>query len=1577
LVGLEFHSGIEIKILTFSSFAVLLLGLFFLFPETIPLAQADHVPIGRIAFSSDRNGNEEIYTMNFDGTAVERLTNNSAYDNSPSWSKDGSIIAFVSNRDGNHEIYIMNADGSVQTRLTNNLGEDYGADWSPDGTQIVFNSNRTGNHEIYIMNADGSMQTNITNNVASDVDPIWSHDGTKIAFTSNRDGNNEVYIMNTDGTGQTRLTTDAAHDYQQSWLLDGTIIFASIRDGNQEVYKMNSDGTNQTRLTNSTGKDEWPRSSPDGTMIVFYTERDGNGEIYTMNLDGTDQIRLTNNGVFDGAPNWGTAHNMFTNIIELDAEQYEVNTGGIVTVTNNTANLNPGIIDTVLVQMTSTTDSTGFTVTLHETGTNVGIFESPEIIFSSAATNAGLRILNAPAGSTVFANYNPTDSALIVPAGGAFGIPDPLRFDSDLYVQESSGSVMVIDAAANISPLIQETIEVHVSSNSDTGFYVQLLEDDINSGTFTTPTAITFTLGSSQAPNYLHISNPSDTVTATYSSFDDATAIIVPPFSPPIATGIVDPAISIVCSLTIGAPNYDTDRDGLCDDMESQIDHPGLLAIEHPNVGFTYEYGGASCKPLIDDPSVVDGSPEDDAYGTLEETPACPDINTRDIYIEIDYMTNHKPDPSALVQVVRAFEAAPDPDGTGPIKPGIKLHLQVDEDIEFHQVSIPQSDVPPFDAANPHGGYYQIKEEKFRTEDERLGVFGDPQLVLDTKRQAFRYVLFGHNYNEATGSSGFAEVLGNDIMISLGEFQRGVGSPTQQAGTLFHEIGHSINLQHGGNVATPICKPNYISAMTYAFQFPTFVADRPLDFSRSAMTSLIEGSLKEAVGFDRTSPPGLTTVYGGVSSGVALSPLTTKTNDATMGIVLDGSNLYITDPGNHRVRKLTTSFGTPNITFGSSGTGNGQFKSPEGLAVNGTASSGFIFVADSGNNRIQIWQKVATSPYIPIWKKSTSGTLASPEGVAVNSTHIIVADTGNNHLVSYLHSSLATPAATVGVFGSGPGQFNSPWAVAFDGSGNLYVVDSGNHRIQKFNPDGVFVGEVGTRGSGPGQFISPRGIAISGGFVYVSDTGNHRIQKFTTGLVLAAAPSEFGTFGTGNGLFNSTEGVAVGGSPTSYIYVADTGNKRVQKFVTSSFAYSSKYPTTGTVFKVSVPVAVNFDRDNPTVIDTSPVSQPIHVLPTPGCDVSDDPGSNPITIFGVNDWAVIDLKFRNSNYFSNGQTQNLIALRELTAEDNNIILSSTIKILQDMIQALKPSDFSAPPTGIAFQDSLNVELNNAISFVRSEELASALAILEGTVQTDVNALPITMETDYKKVEILLALQNAINAIQLAIEPAAVSQIFLADDDAANTKEGVPVDISVLANDASDIGGDKSIDSFTQGSSGVVTLNVDNTLKYTPNAGQSGPDSFTYTISNLAGQTDSATVYVNITPDGGGCLIATAAFGSELAPQVQQLRELRDNTLLQTTSGSTFMVGFNQFYYTFSPTIADWERQNPVFKEAIKLAITPMITSFSLLNYVDIDSEGEILVYGISLILLNIGMYIVAPIGIGLFIVSRKQRFCNT
>ena len=120
--------------------------------------------------------------------------------------------------------------------------------------------------------------------------------------------------------------------------------------------------------------------------------------------------------------------------------------------------------------------------------------------------------------------------------------------------------------------------------------------------------------------------------------------------------------------------------------------------------------------------------------------------------------------------------------------------------------------------------------------------------------------------------------------------------------------------------------------------------------------------------------------------------------------------------------------------------------------------------------------------------------------------------------------------------------------------------------------------------------------------------------------------------------------------------------------------------------------------------------------------------------------------------------------------------------------------------------------------------------------------------------------------------------------------------------------------------------------------------------------------------GGGCLIATATYGTEMAPQVQLLREIRDNQLMSTDSGSSFMTGFNQLYYLFSPTIADMERDNPMFKEAVKIGITPLLSSLSIMSYA--ESESEILGYGIGVILMNLGMYVAAPA----MLIYKARRF---
>ena len=266
---------------------------------------------GRIAFVSDRDGDDEIYAMNADGSGLARLTNNPAYDAFPSWSPDGRKIAFVSDRgDGDDEIYAMNADGSGVTRLTDNPAQDTFPSWSPDGRKIAFMSDRDDeNFDIYAMNADGSGLARLTNNPAYDVFPSWSPDGRRIAFTSYRDDENgEIYIMNADGSDLARLTNNPADDVLPSWSPDGRrIAFTSDRDDeNGEVYAMNADVAGVARLTNNPAGDGFSSWSPDGRRIAFVSDRDddGNFDIYVMNADGSGATRLTDNPGYDSFPAW-------------------------------------------------------------------------------------------------------------------------------------------------------------------------------------------------------------------------------------------------------------------------------------------------------------------------------------------------------------------------------------------------------------------------------------------------------------------------------------------------------------------------------------------------------------------------------------------------------------------------------------------------------------------------------------------------------------------------------------------------------------------------------------------------------------------------------------------------------------------------------------------------------------------------------------------------------------------------------------------------------------------------------------------------------------------------------------------------------------------------------------------------------------------------------------------------------------------------------------------------------------------------------------------------------------------------
>ncbi len=267
-----------------------------------------------IAFASDRDAGGkldslDIYSMNADGSSVQRLTSDSALAHSPSFSFNGTKIAFASNKDGTpeigftDEIYSMSASGTSLVRLTNNDSDDSDPSYSPDGTKIVFAASRDGNWEIYRMTSTGTSPTRLTNNLAEDRQPHYNSAASKIVFTSTRAGNQQIFTMNADGTSQTNVSNNAFNDYSGAWNPGGTkIVFVSDRDGDEEIYIMNANGSSVTRLTNSTSLDTSPVFTQDGQKIVFVSTRDGNEELYIMNIDGTGVTRVTNTGRSEESP---------------------------------------------------------------------------------------------------------------------------------------------------------------------------------------------------------------------------------------------------------------------------------------------------------------------------------------------------------------------------------------------------------------------------------------------------------------------------------------------------------------------------------------------------------------------------------------------------------------------------------------------------------------------------------------------------------------------------------------------------------------------------------------------------------------------------------------------------------------------------------------------------------------------------------------------------------------------------------------------------------------------------------------------------------------------------------------------------------------------------------------------------------------------------------------------------------------------------------------------------------------------------------------------------------------------------
>ena len=262
----------------------------------------------KIAFTSNRDGNSEIYVMDGDGGNQRRVTVNPRGDLRPAWSPDGKKIAFVSNRrNKDHlQIWVIDADGKNPIRLTDGLWDDY-PDWSPDGTKIVYDAHlHPEEHDvapagITVMDADGNNKRLLTREGAH---PSWSPDGKRIAFVSSKNPGDDaqIYVMDVDGRNRMQLTHDFVHKRLPAWSPDGLSIAYVDNNG---IWVVDSDGGNQRQLTKING-DAQPTWSPQSDAIAFHSfERDRVSGIYVVDVTNGDVNALQHDPEFwNSAPDW-------------------------------------------------------------------------------------------------------------------------------------------------------------------------------------------------------------------------------------------------------------------------------------------------------------------------------------------------------------------------------------------------------------------------------------------------------------------------------------------------------------------------------------------------------------------------------------------------------------------------------------------------------------------------------------------------------------------------------------------------------------------------------------------------------------------------------------------------------------------------------------------------------------------------------------------------------------------------------------------------------------------------------------------------------------------------------------------------------------------------------------------------------------------------------------------------------------------------------------------------------------------------------------------------------------------------
>lgn len=585
-----------------------------------------------------------------------------------------------------------------------------------------------------------------------------------------------------------------------------------------------------------------------------------------------------------------------------DRAIYDISDSPVISVIDPNANTS-GSPDDVAVEIVSSSDN--LTLTLSETGVSTGIFEGQ---FNFSETMSGADTLLVAPIDDVKVTYMDTASISRSTTFKKY-LPLTVEFDRDGYLQTDLAELKVIDVRKNSDDKKVETITAQLSSSSGSqGFAVPLRETGNNTGVFVSIAYILFDRNDTSTPadNVIGVNaDGATTITASYLGISDEATVTqgtsmvsgsgAGSTEAPATEGIV-----LGSSLVISCGSFggDTDHDGICNSWE--LGGSNLLRVYYPQTGGQYYSIPNTCNLSY-------------------TSPGCPVYNVKDVYVEIDYVDGFKPYFNAATEKYEALESA-----KAEVSPKFRLHYIISDAIGSRD-SMPvweQEDTSPTDGVDTRG-YDQIKRDLFASQNERIQYGGGMSSdYMNGRKQVFHYAVFADQMAHDPDSSGLAEVLGNDMIVSLGAFTpSGLSGNTisMEKGTFLHELGHNLGLHHGGGFAThpstgfPTwisgyninCKPNYPSVMSYVRQIPPGEAQLgdSTHFSKAKLADLDVHSLNEDAGLAGTSTWRPIIAYG-VDEGNVIMTAQTSAPGSSTDLDWNSDNSIVTDLDEPRIVDL-------------------------------------------------------------------------------------------------------------------------------------------------------------------------------------------------------------------------------------------------------------------------------------------------------------------------------------------------------------------------------------------------------------------------------------------------------------------------------------------------------------------------------------------------------------------------------------------------------------------------------------------------------------------------------------------------